>query len=81
MTADGAYDGEPVYQAVADRQPEASVIIPPRSTAVPSTMATTQRDLYLDAIATHGRMGWQLAAGYNRRSLVETGMFRCKTIR
>src|SRR5689334_19999770 len=41
MTADEAYDGEPVYQAVAERQPEASLIIPPRSTAVPSTMATT----------------------------------------
>ena len=80
MTADGAYDGEPVYQAVADRQPEASVLIPPRATAVPSTMATTQRDLHLKAIATHGRMGWQRASGYNRRSLVETGIFRYKTI-
>jgi hypothetical protein len=80
MTADRAHDGEGVYQTVADRQPEASVIIPPRSTAVPSATATTQRDLHLQAIATHGRMGWQGASGYNRRSLVETGMFRYKTI-
>src|SRR5271155_4483499 len=34
MTADGAYDGEAVYDAVAERHPEAAVIIPPRATAV-----------------------------------------------
>ena len=36
MTADGAYDGEAVYDAVAERHPEAAVIIPPRVTAVPN---------------------------------------------
>ena len=30
LTADGAYDGEVVYDAVAERHPEAAVIIPPR---------------------------------------------------
>jgi len=37
VTADGAYDGEPVYCAVAERQPNppVAVVIPPRSTAVP----------------------------------------------
>jgi len=35
VTADGAYDGEPVYRAVAARQPDppVAVIIPPRTTA------------------------------------------------
>jgi hypothetical protein len=33
MTADGAYDGAAVYDAVAERHPEAAVIIPPRATA------------------------------------------------
>ena len=35
VTADGAYDGEPVYRAVAERQPDppAAAIIPPRATA------------------------------------------------
>ena len=42
LTADGAYDGEAVYDAVAERHPEASVIIPPRTTAIPSETATTQ---------------------------------------
>ena len=35
VLADGAYDGEPVYRAVAAHTPDAEVIIPPRSTAVP----------------------------------------------
>ncbi len=30
MTADGAYDGEAAYSAVADRHPAAAVVIPPR---------------------------------------------------
>jgi hypothetical protein len=36
MTADGAYDGEAVYDAVAERHPEAAVIIPPQATTVAS---------------------------------------------
>jgi hypothetical protein len=80
LTADGAYDGEAVYDAVAERHPKAAVVIPPRSTAVSSGTTTTQRDRHLAEIAKHGRMGWQRRSGYNRRSLVETAMFRYKTI-
>ena len=47
LTADGAYDGEAVYDAIAERHPEASVIIPPRTTAIPSETTTTQRDRHL----------------------------------
>jgi Transposase DDE domain len=43
MTADGAYDGEAVYDAVAERHPEAPVMIPPRAMAVQSGTTTTQR--------------------------------------
>ena len=34
VTADGAYDGDVVYDAVLQRHPAARIIIPPRSTAV-----------------------------------------------
>ncbi|WP_424139814.1 hypothetical protein [Roseomonas chloroacetimidivorans] len=39
VTADGAYDSEPVYRACAARQsdPPVTVTIPPRASAVPST--------------------------------------------
>jgi Transposase DDE domain len=85
VTADGAYDGEPVYRAVAARQPDppATVIIPPRATAVPSPTTDTeptQRDRHLRMIQDKGRMGWQKAVGYGRRSLGETAMFRYKAI-
>jgi transposase len=80
MTADGAYDGEAVYNAVAERHPGAAVIIPPRVTAVAIGTTATQRDLHIATIAKHGRMGWQRRSGYNRRSLIETAMFRYKTI-
>ena len=85
VTADGAYDGEPVYRAVARHQPDppVAVIIPPRSTAVPSTAAdtaTSQRDRHLQTIQCKGRMGWQKAVGYGRRSHAETAMSRYKAI-
>jgi transposase len=80
MTADGAYDGEAVYDAVAERHPSAAVIIPPRETSVAGETTATQRDRHLAMIEEYGRMGWQRRSGYNRRSLVETAMFRYKTI-
>src|SRR5262249_29191275 len=39
LIADGAYDGETVYDAVAERHPGAAVIIPPRATAVANESA------------------------------------------
>src|SRR4051794_10558532 len=51
MTADGAYDGEAVYNAVAERHPGAAVIIPPRMTAVADGTTATQRDLHIAVIA------------------------------
>jgi hypothetical protein len=76
MTADGAYDGEAVYDAVAERHPSATIIIPPRATSVAGETTATQRDRHLTMIDEHGRVGWQRRSGYNRRSLVETAMFR-----
>src|SRR3954465_13720534 len=53
FTGDGAYDQEGVAAAVAERYPAAAVIVPPRSTAVPSETAATaptQRDRHLQVI-------------------------------
>jgi hypothetical protein len=80
VTADGAYGGETVYDAMWHRHPAARVIIPPRSTAVLSEAGTTQRGDHLRLIQNHGRIGWQRRSGYGRRSLVETAMYRYKTI-
>jgi DDE family transposase len=85
VVADGAYDGEPVYRAVAERQsdPAVAVVIPPRSTAVPSTAAGTtpsQRDRHIALIQDKVRRGWQRTVGYGRRSLGETAMSRYKAL-
>ncbi len=85
VTADGADDGEPVYRAVAERQPDppVAVIIPPRSTAVPSLAAgstPSQRDQHIQTIRDKGRLGWQEAVGSGRRALGETAMFRYKAV-
>jgi hypothetical protein len=76
VTADGAYDGEPVYQAVAGRQPDPppDVVVPPRASAVASTEdadAQSRRGRHIRIIAERGRMAWQKATGYGRRSLAE----------
>jgi hypothetical protein len=85
VTADGAYDAEPVYRAVRERQPQSppAVIIPPRVTAVPSSAAEgmpSPRDRHLRIIQEKGRLGWQKVVGYGKRALVETAMFRYKTL-
>ena len=83
MTGDGAYDQESVYSGVAERHPEASVIVPPRSTAVPSDTAATaptQRDRHLQLIAEQGRMGWQKASCYTKRARAETAISRFKRV-
>ena len=40
----------------------------------------TPRDRHLQAIAEHGRMGWQKASGYNWRALVEADIGRWKRV-
>lgn len=59
FTVDGACDQDGVYGAVAARHPKASVIVPPRSCAVPSNTAKTaptMRDRHLRSIAERGGM-------------------------
>ncbi len=83
FTADGAYDQESVYAGVAQRHPDAAVVVPPRSTAVPSETAEsapTQRDRHLQCIAEHGRMGWQTRSGYNARARAEAAVARWKQV-
>jgi len=83
FTGDGAYDQDGVAASVAARHPEAAIIVPPRSNAVPSQTAETaptQRDRHLQHIAEHGRMAWQKASGYIRRARAETGISRFKQV-
>ena len=83
FTGDGGYDQDRVYASVAERYPEAAVIVPPRATAVPSDTAETaptQRDRHLQQIAEHGRMAWQKASGYTTRARAEAAIGRFKQV-
>ena len=91
FTADGAYDRDNVSAAVATRHPAAAIIVPPRSTAVPSETAETaptQRDHHLQFveprgspdIAKHGRAAWQKASGHTIRARAEATIGRFKQV-
>ncbi len=83
FTGDSGYDQDRVYASVAERHPEAAVIVPPRSTAVPSEAvetAPTQRNRHLQHIAQHGRKAWQKASGYATRARAEAAIGRFKQV-
>ena len=83
FTVDGACDQGSVSAAVAERYPAATIIVPPRSTAVPSEAAETaptQRDRHLQFIATHGRAAWQKASGHTKRARAEAAIGRFKQV-
>lgn len=82
LTADGAYDGNPTYEAVSKHNAGANVVILPRANALerPDSVCPSQRDRHITAINAGGRVKWQVATGYGKRSLVETAIGRCKSI-
>jgi hypothetical protein len=51
---DGAYDGEPVSQAILNKQPHAQVVVPAHKNAVCSGAYDTQRDQPIQTIAEPG---------------------------
>ena len=70
FTADGAYDGEPTYAAIATRDPNIAVVIPPRASSTPPIDLGTdasRRDVHVHTAAALGRLGWQEVTGYGRR--------------
>jgi len=84
IVADGAYNGTSVYDAAAARQhaPPPQIVIPPRASSIISREADTRtlRDRHVRYIAENGRLAWQKANGYGRRSIVETTIGRYKHI-
>lgn len=84
VIADGAYNGEPVYEAIRSARPPRSslkVVIRPHAPTIPPLGAArggTERKRHASEIGAHGRMAWQKAHGDGRRSLVETVISRLK---
>jgi hypothetical protein len=82
FAADGAYDGKPIYDAIANHSADAAIVIPPRANAVElaGDGPSCQRDQHIAAINRDGRMKWQASTGYGKRALVETAIGRYKSI-
>jgi hypothetical protein len=90
VSGDGAYDTVDCYDACDCYGAEP--IIPPRKRAKKQVnkegdddFSLKKRDLALDIIESYGgdsegRKLWKKESGYHRRSLVETGFFRLKTL-
>lgn len=83
FTGEGADDQDKVYQAIVVRHPDAAIIVPPRTTAVPSAWAeraATQRDLPLRTLAADGRMSWQKSSGDTLRARGEASIGRYQRV-
>ncbi len=83
ITADEAYEGEPRYEIIAQRDPAIAVVILRCATALPSAefeSNATARDTHRLLIESIGRLGWQEIRSYGKRALVETTMGRYKAI-
>jgi len=83
--ADGAYDKRKVYDSLNAHSPNVNILIPPRKNARIWKHGNTKaerlkRDENLRSIRKDGRKEWKRNSGYHQRSLVETTMFRLKTI-
>ena len=83
--ADGAYDKRKVYDALNKHSSEVEILVPPRKNARiwqhgNSKAERLKRDENLRYIRKHGRQLWKEDSGYHIRSLVETTIFRLKTI-
>ena len=84
VDADGAYDKSKFYDTCLE-QNIGNIIIPPRKDAKIWVHGNRKgdphpRDENLRAIRLSNRHKWKQATGYHKRSLVETTMYRTKTI-
>nr|AXL06088.1 IS5/IS1182 family transposase [uncultured bacterium] len=77
--ADGAYDARECYQAIYGRG--ARAVIPPRKGSVLwADDYLHDRNSNLRQVGKLGSKGWKRKVKYHRRSLVETAIFRLKTL-
>jgi Transposase DDE domain len=79
VTADGAYDSRECYKAI-DKLGARAVIPPRKGSTLWADEYLQGRNSNLRGIRKFGLKRWKKRAGYHRRSLIETAMFRLKTI-
>ena len=80
VTADGAYDKNPVYKELVEAFENVTVVIPPSKKDVYHQNNHSQRNRNLQEIKTFGRMSWQKVREYGKRNLSELCIQRYKRI-
>ena len=85
LMADGAYDAGSVYEAAKKKGDghRVRVLIPPGRGPQPSSIRSPgqwERNRNIRSVRKLGRREWYASSGYSRRSLVETAVFRYKSI-
>jgi IS5 family transposase len=81
FTADAAYDQHKVRRHLFEQGVEQVIVPTPKAVADVAHRAFLQpRDEAVAAIQVAGTAEWKHRTGYHRRSLIETAMFRYKTI-
>ena len=80
FSGDGAYDENPIYDALITHSPNVDVVIPPRSNAVLNDHSAAMRNRNIQEIDAIGRMAWQKERQYGRRNLSELGVQRYQKI-
>lgn len=81
--ADGAYSFKEGFDAIAESGGTPSIPVRSGTTIVrknPSAGQKLRNELLQEIKKTGGRIAWKKLSGHHRRSLVETHMFRLKTI-
>ena len=86
VIADGAYDGQPVSDAIRAARPARSpprIVIPPPAKSIPppgQAHGGSERERHCAEMAMRGRRTWQQEHGYGLKSLAETGIGRLKRL-
>ena len=80
VTADGAYDENPVYQKLSNKFPVADIVIPPRKESVFHLGNHEQRNRNIAEVIISGRMAWQRNKNYGQRNYSELAIQRYKRI-
>lgn len=84
VSGDGSYDKRKFYEAATERGVERITVPPQRNARIwqhgNSSKPPLPRDQNLRRIRRVGRKRWKQEAGYHRRSLAETAVFRFKII-
>jgi hypothetical protein len=83
FVGDGIYDREPVYEAVQQHSPGASLVVPPRKDAVLSDNSIgvlSQRNKHISEIGRMGISDWRRQSGYYLQSHIENTFSRFKKI-